>query len=292
MENKKIIPTRGYLLHITHYDPWWLKFKAYESPFNLELGLEIIDEIAKVGLNLLVIDVKDGVMYKTHPELKRHYSHDIGILKTLSSRAAEHGIETTVKLNFSQSSINQHNHWFRPHNYQEFDKPEYFERAFQIIDELIEVVLPKRFFHIGMDEDHDRSHKQYVNAIKILYNGLKERNLRTIIWNDSCCDYPMGLVHQEKSMMAEDFLPKDIIQVMWDYRNKYLQYFDRIKNKGFETWGAPGGVPEEVEAMRDKLLSIGGTGMLMTHWIPCVFKNKEKLIERIRTCGLSYSIDN
>ena len=45
------------------------------------------------------------------------------------------GLEVAVKLNFSQSGLHQHNHWFRPHNLL-FDRPEYWERAWRIVDEL------------------------------------------------------------------------------------------------------------------------------------------------------------
>ena len=58
-----VLPIRGYLLHITHYDPIWVANKDKEEPFDLEIGLRIIDAMADVGLNLLLIDPKDGVRY-------------------------------------------------------------------------------------------------------------------------------------------------------------------------------------------------------------------------------------
>jgi hypothetical protein len=121
---------RGFLIHISHYDPKWCAEKETEKPFNLKV---------------------------------------------------------VPKINFSRSHYHQHNSWFRPHE-KLFDSEKYWPLAFEVIDELIRELEPEHFFHIGMDEDHSRSYTQYVTAINTLHSGLKERGLRTIIWNDSACE--------------------------------------------------------------------------------------------------------
>ncbi|HUT25551.1 MAG TPA: hypothetical protein VM492_14490, partial [Sumerlaeia bacterium] len=107
MANKEEIAVRGFLIHITHYDPRWVERKPREKPFDLDIGLEVVDAMAEVGMNLLAIDCADGVRYKSHPELTRHYSVPMGHLKKLVARARKHGIEVAPKLNFSHSHINQ-----------------------------------------------------------------------------------------------------------------------------------------------------------------------------------------
>ncbi len=184
MTKEGVIPVRGFLIHITHYDPPWYKRKSREKPFDLDVGLEIVDTMSEVGLNLLVIDCADGVRYKSHPELARKYTVPMSHLEKLVNRAEERGIEIVPKLNFSQSRYHRHNDWFRPHK-NLFDNDEYWRIAFEIIDEIIQTCHPRRYFHIGMDEDHDRAHSQYIEAILKLQSGLKERGLRTVIWNDS-----------------------------------------------------------------------------------------------------------
>jgi hypothetical protein len=282
--NAETLPVRGYLLHITHYDPVWIAKKDKEEPFDLDVGLRLIDAMAEAGMNVLMIDPKDGVRYATHPELSRPYSQDIGVLSKLAERAAGHGIEVAIKLNFSQSAAHQHNHWFRPHH-KLFDSPDYWKLAFEVIDELVGIVKPGRFFHIGMDEDHDRSYRQYVEAIKTLHAGLSERRLRTLIWNDSACHWPTAEIHRDKSLEGERDLPRDVIQVLWDYGNWDPAAPRRIREAGFDLWGAPGGTPELVAQMRDRLLEIGGTGILLTHWTPCIPSQAEKLLQLIRVCG-------
>jgi len=284
MAVEKTLPVRGFLLHITHYDPVWAENKEAEKPFDLNVGLQLIDAMYQAGLNLLVIDCADGLKYESHPELARHYSVPMSTLRELAKRAASHGIEVMPKLNFAQSALHQHNHWFRPHN-RLFDSEEYWKLAFEVVDEILDVVKPQRFFHIGMDEDHWRSYRQYVEAIKTLHRGLKERGLRAVIWNDSACEWPAAEIHRAKSLAAEKAIPRDVVQVLWDYGGVKPDILRRIREEGFELWGAPGGKPEQVEKMRDALLACGGTGILLTRWTPCVAANRESLLDLILTCG-------
>ena len=287
MINKSIIPIRGFLIHITHYDPWWYKRKSREKPFDLKLGLEIIGKMSEVGLNLLVIDCGDGVRYKSHPELARKYTIPMSHLKELVSQAKEKGIEVVPKLNFSQSRYHRHNDWFRPYN-DLFDTNEYWKIAFEIIDEIIQTCRPQRYFHIGMDEDHERAHSQYSKAILRLREGLKKRGLRTIMWNDSALK-GRGLVHAEKCLAAEKKIPKDIVQVLWDYTDVQPKILHRLVQEGFEVWVAPSRDPEQVLKWREAILHYGGKGLLMTLWIPYRPSNRSKFLNLIQTNGPIYS---
>jgi hypothetical protein len=57
---------RGLLIHFSHYDPNWIQRKAKEERFDLRTGLKVVDAMADVGMNLLVIDIEDGVVFD-HP---------------------------------------------------------------------------------------------------------------------------------------------------------------------------------------------------------------------------------
>lgn len=277
------MPIRGFMIHITHYDPAWCQRKSIEKPFDINVGLEIIDTMSEAGLNLLVIDCEDGVRYKSHPELARKYTVSMSYLEKLVNRAVEKGIEVVPKLNFSKSTYHRHNEWFRPHN-KLCDNNQYWRTAFEIIDELIQICCPRRYFHIGMDEDNDRTHSQYIKAIKTLRNGLKERGLRAVIWNDSAHGANPA-VDVEKPLAAEKKIPKDIVEVVWDYSNVHPQIIRRLVKEGFEVWGAPGRDVEQVMKWKQAILKYGGKGLLMTRWIPCIRSNRSELLHLIRTIG-------
>lgn len=281
----EMIPFRGLLIHLSHYDPVWNKRKSIEKPFDLELGLEIVDAMAKAGLNLLIIDCADGVKYKSHPELKRHYTVPMSYLEKIVRRAKSKGIDIIPKLNFSQSDGHKHNHWFRPHN-ELFDCKDYWKKAFEIIDELIRVCKPKRFFHVGMDEDHSRAYSQYSQAIIKLRNGLKKRNLRTVIWNDSsACTYPSAIIHAEKSLAAEKVIPRDIVQVVWNYGKTEPDVIRRLIKRRFDVWAAPGPSIGHAVDCKEIVLDCKGKGILLTRWIPCRPKNRKELLNLIKTVG-------
>lgn len=283
MAKQKVLPVRGFMLHVTHYDPVWAKRKPREKPMDVDVALEVVDAMAEAGLNLLVIDVADGVRYKSHPELARHYTIPMASLRKIARRAQKHGIDVVPKLNFAGSGLNQHSHWMRPYH-RPFDGKDYWRRAFQLIDETIEACKPAAFFHIGMDEDHWHSLRQYAEAIIVLDKGIKERGLRTIMWKD-CQDYSAAEACKEKSRASERKIPKDIVQVPWGYARVKDEEVRRLRRKGFKVWGAPGGEPDNVRGWRDALLRYGGTGILLTAWRPCRPGNRSGLLKIIRELG-------
>jgi hypothetical protein len=216
----------------------------------------------------------------------------MGRLGTLAASARARGLELVPKLNFSRSEINRHDQWMRAPGEgweDHFDDEAYWKKAFELMEELIEVCQPKRFLHIGMDEDHERSYTQYTAAIETLRAGLAKRKLRAVMWNDSAIDYQTGMIHVEKARAAEKALPKDVVQVLWNYHSVPADAVKRIREEAFELWGAPGSYnPEQTVAFRDAVLRHGGTGLLMTSWSGCTEDNRGWLLERIRAMGPIY----
>lgn len=283
---------RGYLLHLTHYDPRWTARKSREAPWDLEVALAVVEALGEEGFNLLVVDCADAVKYQSHPEFARRYTHPMRDLATLAAAAHARGLEVAPKLNFARGEINTHNHWMRAPGeawYAHFDDGVYWLTAFELIDELTDACQSTRFFHIGMDEDHDRSYTQYAQAIKTLHAGLKKRKLRTLVWNDSGIKYSSGLIHAEKSVFAEQHIPKDVTQVLWQYGTVPEADIRRIREEGFPLWAAPGWrKPEQAIGFRDAMLRAGGEGLLMTTWSPLRKSNRAALLAGIRRMGPIY----
>ncbi len=292
MADSKRLPVRGYLLHLTHYDPVWFRKKGGERRFDLETALAMVEALGEEEFNLLVIDCADGVKYRSHPELAKRYSAPMRDLGRLAAAARGAGLEVAPKLNFSQSRFHHHNDWMRGPKevwHHHFDDEEYWRKGFELIDELIEVCRPKRYFHVGMDEDHDRSHGQYVAAIKRLRKELRERRLKTLIWNDTATEWGAGLVHAEKSLVAEKAIAKDVVQVIWRYDGVPGKAIRRVAREGFEVWGAPGWREPEVTAeFRDAVVKAGGRGLLMTTWRPVRKSTRREMLAGIRAMGPVY----
>jgi hypothetical protein len=287
MIKKAVVPIRAYLLHLTHYSPEWYLRKRRERPIDLKLAVEIMDAIAENGFNMLIVDCEDGLRYKSHPELKRRYSIPQGGLRRLLDYARKRGLELVPKLNFSKSMYHRHDYWLRPYS-RLLDDDQYWKVAFELIDELVGIFRPKRFFHIGMDEDDTRSHSEYIKAILMLRQGLKSRGLRAVIWNDTALGRSRPW-HTRKSLAAEKAIPKDVVQIVWDYKHVRPAALHRLISEGFETWVAPS--PNTLQVLRWErfILKYGAKGLVMTTWMPCRPRNRSRMLHLIRMVGPIYS---
>jgi hypothetical protein len=283
---------RGYLLHLTHYDPVWWDNKKKEKPFDMAVARDIVAALVDHGFNMLLIGVSDGVRYRSHPELRKHYSQPMTTLRKLADLARKRGLQIVPKLNFSRSEINRHNQWMRRDGqpwHEQFDDAAFWKLGFQAIDEVVAACRPESYFHVGMDEDHDRSHRQYIDAMLVLLKGLAQRGLRTVSWSDSAIDYASADHHREKSVAAEKHLPADMVRILWNYWAVPTGPMKAIRRRGMELWGAPGArTVEQTTAFRDAVLACGGTGLVMTHWIPCIPARRKELLDRINTFGPLY----
>jgi len=284
---------RGLLIHFSHYDPNWMRGKTKEERFDLGTGLKVVDAMAEVGMNLLVVDIEDGVVFKNHPELRRPYSVPVAQLETLARAARERAIDVVPKLNFSKSHRHLHDEWLRPHTHLENwlqGRKSYWRTARDVIAEAVRACKPRRFFHVGMDEDHSRSLRQYVGDIRRLRRILQTHGLRPVVWNDSCFDGRdvIAEVHGEKSRAAEARLPKDVVHVLWDYNAAHPPAVRRLVSEGFECWVAPGRSRAKVEAWKRAALRHGATGMLMTRWVKCSRGNAEVILRDLHRLGGLY----
>jgi len=293
MSEKKSIAVRGYLIHITHYDPVWYDRKERERPFDVNLGCDMVKALGDAGFNMLIIDLADGVEYRTLPELKRHYSVPMTALEELVAYAREAGLEVVPKLNFSKGKEPRlnHNYWFRPYN-ELPDNDAYWAKAFQLIDEIIEVTKPERYFFVGMDEDFQRTPTEYVSALKALHEGLTKRGLRTVMWNDTAHVSAGMFGCVEKALAGEDNAARDIVHVLWDYTPLEACVAQRVqdmRSKGLEVWIAPGRRPDDVEQWKQLALQTGCSGLVMTAWSPVTERNRGRFLDGVGRVGPIYA---
>ncbi|NQZ69871.1 MAG: hypothetical protein HRT89_17585 [Lentisphaeria bacterium] len=291
MTKEKQLSILGYIMHLTHYDPVWIDRKKSETPFDLDMAYEALDLMAAGGLNTLGIDIEDGVRFSTHPELTRHYSSSMDILAKLVERGRSLGFEIIPKFNFSKSAHHQHDLWLSPHHVLD-DTSDYFDIAFEVIDEALDICKPERFLHVCMDEDTHRSDRAYTEAIFELHRRCKNRNLKSIVWNDSTCLSTHMLECTQKTIYAEDHIPKDVVQIPWTYGAVTFSNVERIKQiiaKGFETWIAPGSSPGYVARWRKIALEIGMKGMILTAWQPMNRKYQDSILNGLKNLAPLYS---
>ena len=115
-----------------------------------------------------------------------------------------------------------------------------YEIIFDLIDEVIDVVKPKQYVHMGHDEVYTMGvcpkckgkdpALLYAADINRIYNYLAGKNLKMMIWSDMLqptTDY--------KTPPAIDMIPKDIVMLdfIW-YFNFALDYEDTLLDKGYK----------------------------------------------------------
>ena len=289
--------TVAYLLHISHYDPCWCVKKDKEEVFDPVLAEEVIKKLAVYGYNTLIIDCADGLEFKSHPELKRHYTISQKEIHNLIKLAGQLNIDIIPKLNFSKSGRNMHDMWMAPHSElvswtKSVNSGVYWEIAEDVIRELIALFKPGKYFHIGMDEDHYRSIGQYADTINRLDSLISRHGLGTVVWNDSCYWQAdsANKHHEEKCLNAEPNISRNVTHTLWEYETPCLKAVRRLVKRGFDVWAAPGKTEERVLAWKKVLMEEGGKGIVMTNWIKCSADNRENILSLIDKLGPFYDI--
>lgn len=280
---------RGMLIHLTHYDPRWNKEKETEERYDRATAEAVIDAMADAGMNLLLIDVEDGVIYKTLPELRKRYSVPIAELRGLALRARKKGLEVIPKLNFARSPLHRHSAWLDP-NQAEPDSAAFWKRGFAAIDEVL-AATEARTLHVGMDEDDTRSPEEYRKATMRLYRGLKRRGVRMAMWAE--VGHRWRPQQRWKEIPAIRELPRDAILMPWSYHFAQTEWVPRLKRWGFEVIGACGYSAGDTEGdpsanareWCNLIRSARADGLVLTKWIRCSAENREALVQAARTCG-------
>lgn len=282
---------KAFLLHLTHYDPVWLKQKDTEKRFHRKTAEALIRTAVESGFNMLIIDIKDAVRYKSLPHLRKRYTVPMHELKELTALAKGLGLEVVPKLNFSKSPEHRHSHWLWEEQTPP-DSPALWKQAMKAVDEVVAVMKP-RFLHVGMDEDDTRSPDEYKNALLFLHKQLKRRNLRMIMWAD--CGHRWRPAERWKVVPAIKAIPSDIILMPWNYDHPLEDWVRTFMHWGFDVIGTSSCI-KPIKAMKkhallkntnqwiDTLRRLKALGIIVTQWTPCQTKNAGRMLKAVRAC--------
>lgn len=117
---------------------------------------------------------------------------------------------------------------------------ESYKIVFDLIDEIVDVVKPRKYVHMGHDEVYTmgvcprckgKDHAElYASDVNRIYNYLAGKNLKMMIWSDML--QPSA---GYRTPPAIDMIPKDIVMLdfIW-YFNFNLDYEDSLLPKGFK----------------------------------------------------------
>ena len=194
--------------------------------FDKPLWTDLTKRMAEVGLNMVVIDLGEGVRYQTHPELAVKGSWTTKRLERELAKLRSLGLEPIPKLNFSTC----HDAWLGPYA-RMVSTDVYYKVCRDLIREVLDLFGRPRLFHLGMDEEtagHQRrfayavmrQHELWWHDLMFLVDHVERGGARAWVWSDYVWHHP------------EEFfknMPKRVLQSNWYYGASFSKKLDYVK---------------------------------------------------------------
>ncbi len=216
------------LLHLS-YNMWEDRI-ASETPirgdrpflrFDEKLWNDLLEKMVEVGMNMVVIDLGDGVNYESHPEIAVENAWSRDKLRQELDKIRGMGLEPIPKLNFSAA----HDSWLGIYH-RCVSTPKYYEVCANLVTEAIELFDGPRFFHLGYDEETawHQMHYQYVvirqydlwwHDFNFFVEAVEKHNVRPWIWSDYIWKHRDDFIEK---------MPKSVLQSNWYYGNQFDKY--------------------------------------------------------------------
>lgn len=150
---------------------------------------QVIDFLPACNINVVVIDIGEGLLYETHPEISTKGAWTREELRSELARMRAMGLEPIPKLNFSA----YHDEWLGEYSHM-LGTQRYYEVVRDLIDEVCEVFDSPRFFHLGLDEEYIPDHRKCLTVIRssdLWYHDLyfymkclEKHGARPWVWAD------------------------------------------------------------------------------------------------------------
>jgi len=259
----------------------WLSPASPDMRFDFSLWRSYLDDMKHSGVNAIILDVGDALVYKSHPEIAVKGAFIYDELKAELDYMNSCGFEVIPKLNFSTA----HDIWMKDYS-RMVSTPTYYKVVEDLIDEVCQLFEP-RFIHLGLDEETYENQKTYDYAVvrqndlwwKDLYFYVRcaEKNgVRPMMWSDYARHRPEEFVQK---------CPKSMVQCVWYYFNKYgddiedlykirIMPIDVLEKAGFDQ--LPTGsieydydcLPKLVDYCTDHISKEHLLGFMQTTWAP------------------------
>jgi len=259
--------------------------------FDEKLWNEILAHMKKAGMNMVVVDIGEGLQYESHPEIAVKGSWTTKKLKKELKKVRSMGIEPIPKLNFST----MHDTWLGPYS-RCVSTDTYYNVCRDLIDEVCCLFEKPRFFHLGMDEEtanHQcfslyavvRQHHLWWHDFYFLVDEVERHNVRAWVWSDYLWYHPDIFFKK---------MPKTVVQSNWYYGkifNKNINYVKAyldLENHGYDqipTGNSRSGKENFIRTVSYCTSHISQKrllGFLQTIWLPTTKPFRKKHLEAIK----------
>ncbi len=170
------------------------------------------------SVNTVVIAVRDGMIYETHPDIALEGAWTKEELYDEISRLRSMGLNVYPLLDFSAG----HNNWMGVYS-RMVSTPQYYSFCEDVINEISEVFSNPELFHLGMDEEClsiqeaqsiciIRNSELYWHDINHLFGLVEKNGSRPWIW----ADYVWHTKKRETDFLEN--MTKDALLSNWYYQ--------------------------------------------------------------------------
>jgi hypothetical protein len=223
------------LLHLG-YNMWADRYapetgRLYVHPtlylrFDETLWDDLLQEMADAGMNMVVIDLGDGVQYESHPEIAVYDAWSTDRLKRELAKIRDLGMEPIPKLNFSTC----HDTWLGDYS-RCVSTDTYYAVCRELIAEVIALFDTPRFFHLGMDEetvDYQRFNNYVVirqydlwwHDLYFFLDQVERAGVRPWVWSDYIWHHPEAYLKK---------MPRSVLQSNWYYDLDFRAQTPRVR---------------------------------------------------------------
>lgn len=192
--------------------------------FSLELTTEketwdeIIDFAVARGFKSILVDVGDGILYKSHPEIAVKGAWTPEFMNAEVKRLKAMGLKVYPKLNFSAG----HDAWLGIYS-RMLSTPTYYAVVKDLIKEVCEIFETPELFHLGCDEENGLNQQKLTFAcyrqfeliwhdLNFYFDCVRECGSRPWIWAD------WSWTHYDEFI---ENIPKDVMISPWYYGHMY-----------------------------------------------------------------------
>lgn len=289
------------LIHLS-FNMWSDRDVKPDLPFDMNLWSELLERMAEAGINMVVLDLGDGIHYVSHPEIAVRGAWSPDQLREELARMRSMGLEPVPKLNFSTG----HDAWLGPYA-RCVSTDMYYDVCRDLIAEVIRLFDGPRLFHLGMDEeefDVQRTHEYVVvrqfdlfwHDIRFLLDRVEEGGARPWVWADMIrrMDPESYLANMPRSVLQsnwyyEDAFTEEVISVR-NYRQLEEHGYDQVPTASTVLY--PGNLADTVAFARSRIAPERLLGFMQTVWKPTLPEHRASHVEAIKAVAQAMALAN
>ena len=259
--------------------------------FDEGLWRELTGKMHDMGMNRIVIDVGEGIVLPSHPELAVKGSWTPERMRAELARLRGLGLEPIPKLNFSTA----HDIWLKDYS-RMVSTPTYYKVCADVIRDVCEIFDRPALFHLGYDEETTGHQSQFEYLVvrqgdlwwrdfMFFVKTVEKLGMRPWIWSDYYWHHPEAFLKR---------MPKSVLQSNWYYGAKFedaeggaktrVQAFIDLDKAGFDqipcgsNWSCEENFPKLVAFCKKNLSRERLKGFLSAPWVFTTPGSRKRLL--------------